>query len=291
MTNILGQSKSVGEIRGTISDYYGMLLPGVLVILYGPKIKGKLTVVTSERGLFIFRSIPPGIYNIKAELKGFKTFFKKDITVGPEETKIVAFVFRALQVVHECINVVVPDREDIEFPTIENKLDDLIDKISVGKILFNPPKEMKVSIKERIEVRISQNIKEDLTKKLKGRGVPQVEKIFVSSVMKVKLSGDTFKIDSLSEEQQIISSAGYTQWEWDITPLKSGNRFIHLSIAVSIYLDKYGEKIKSLPVMEKEIYIKVNLRYNFLNFLKKYWRWIIMTTIALIGLLLAIKGK
>jgi len=122
------------------------------------------------------------------------------------------------------------------------------------------------SYPNRVEVRISQNIKEDLTKKLKGRGFPQVDKILVGTEMNVELSSDTFKIDPLSKNVQFINSSGYTQWEWDVTPLKSGNRLIHLSVAIIIYLDKYGEKTKSLPVMEREIYVKVNYKIIFLNF-------------------------
>jgi len=43
---------------------------------------------------------------------------------------------------------------------------------------------------------------------LKDRGLPQVEKIIVGSVMKVKFSGDTFKIESFSDELQFVGSSG-----------------------------------------------------------------------------------
>jgi len=71
--------------------------------------------------------------------------------------------------------------------------------------------------------------------------------------------------------------------------LKSGLRLIHLSVAVSVYLDECGEKTKSIPVMDKEIYLKVNIRYSFFNFIKNNWQWIVGTIIAIFGLIFGFK--
>jgi len=124
--------------------------------------------------------------------------------------------------------------------------------------MFNPPEEMTEYITERVETRITQNINEDLIRGLKGKGIPQIDDIKVSSSMTVKLSGDTFKIILLSEEEQPLLSSGYTQWEWDVTPQKAGSRKLQLSVSASIYTPQFGEKKKSHPVMEKEILVKVN---------------------------------
>lgn len=297
------KEKSKSVMKGSIYDEEKNPIPGVAVTLIGPELPGKLCAITNEEGHFTFRSILPGTYTVIAVLGGFATIEKKGIRVAAGKTKVVNLLMK-MGVIEEEITVTAtspyvyqPQYEYLDeeaketiSPVLNKKFDEAISQLSIGKILFNPPEEMKVGIKERIEVRISQDIKTDLTKRLKGKGIPRVNEIIVGAVMKVKLSGDTFKIEPLSEEEQLISSSGYTQWEWDVTPLKSGNRLIHLSVSVSIYLDKYGEKTKSLPVLERGIYVKVNLRYNFLSFIKKYWPWIVTTIIALIALYLTFKG-
>ncbi len=71
-----------GNIYGTVLDSNtGQPLPGVTVILTGPKIAPQKAITTSE-GHFRFLSLPPGSYTIKASLKGFKTLLRKNIVVN-----------------------------------------------------------------------------------------------------------------------------------------------------------------------------------------------------------------
>jgi len=288
--SIFYAQERTGIIKGKITDEEGNPLPGVTVTVKGPAVAQR-TAITNESGVFRFLSLPSGEYFVTAVLPGFEIQSKENILVRIGDTTTIDFMMGWSSALEEII-VVTPEKPPVKIErdsVLIEKLDEEMAELSVGKILFNPPEIMKVGVKERIEVRISQNINEDLTERLRGRGFPRIEEIIVSTVMKVKLSGNDFKIESHSEEEQYIQSAGYTQWEWDATPLKSGNRLIRLSVAVSVYLDELGEKTKSLPVLEKEIYVKVNMSYSFYNFIKEKWEWIAGTIIALIGLYLAYK--
>lgn len=317
--SVINTKPTTGIITGVVKDKDGNLLPGVTVTIKG-RAGDQRSTITNSDGIYRFPDLPPGEYSITVALSGFKTIIKEKIFVGTGKTELVDFILglgtlkkykeEVPSVIHgakidkeEVPTVIYEAKKDkkeeahaeVEAPqvsTLNGMLGEEINQLSIGKILSNTPKIMRVGIKERIEVQISQNVKEDLTKRLRGTGFPQVEEIIVGSAMKVKLSGDTFKIESFSDEQQPINSSGYAQWEWDVTPLKSGNRLIHLSVSVSIHLDKFGEKTKSLPVMDKEIYVKVNLRYSFCNFIKNNWQWFVGTIIALLGLYLGyIKSK
>lgn len=277
-----------GTLQGKVIDELGNPIPGAVVTIKGPNIS-PLTTITNESGYYRFTNIPPGTYSIAVELIGFKTLVKENIVIQTDKTETVDFSLAPTAVLEEVI-VVGPGDEALSEEEIQDeKIDEEISKIKVGKIMFNPPEEMTEGERERVEVRISQNLKEDLTEKLKGKGIAHVEEIFVSSVMKARLTGGTFKIVAFSEEEQIVSTSGYSQWEWDVTPLKAGMRILGLSVAVSIKLKEFGEKTKSLPVMEKEIVVKVSPKYRVFNFLKNYWAWIIGTVIALIGLYYTIR--
>ena len=168
-------------------------------------------------------------------------------------------------------------------PDLSKVIDDEIKKLSSGLILFNPPQEMKVGVKERVEARITKTITEDLSKGLKGRGLPQIEEIKVNTLMGVRLNGDkvNFDIKALSHEEQIVTGDGFTQWDWDVTPLKSGIQRLLLSVTIRIKIPNYyGEERKDYPVFERPIKVKVNPIYSLKNFIKSYWQWIVSTIIG-----------
>lgn len=72
--------KETGSIRGTISDSDGKGLPGVTVTATSPSLVGGSTVVqTNTDGYYWFPYLPPGTYEIKAELTGFQTVGRQDV--------------------------------------------------------------------------------------------------------------------------------------------------------------------------------------------------------------------
>ena len=165
--------------------------------------------------------------------------------------------------------------------TILSKVvEDELNNLDIGRILFNPPQEMKVGVKDRVEVRIAKTIAEDFIKGLRGRGIPQIEKIKVGTFMKVRLVGDNFDIKSLSHDEQAVEGEDFTQWEWDVTPLTSGIQSLLLSVTVRIKIFNDGEETKDYPVFERRIKVKVNLIHSTKKFIEKYWKWIATTIIS-----------
>jgi len=81
-----------GNIRGVVLDGGdGTPLPGVAVTLESPLFAAR-AVTTSEGGLFRLINVSPGVYSLKCELTGFKTYLQKnlDIRVGTNfDLKIV----------------------------------------------------------------------------------------------------------------------------------------------------------------------------------------------------------
>ncbi len=162
-------------------------------------------------------------------------------------------------------------------PNRSKIVEDELKNLSLGQVLFNPPQEMQVGIKERVEVSISKTIKEDLSKGLRGRGIPQIEEIEVGTFMTVRLRGDNFDIKTISNEEQLVAGEGFTQWEWDVTPLGSGNHSLLLTVTVRIKLSEGDEEKKDYPVFERQIKVKVNPVYTTIQFAKRHWMWIITT--------------
>ena len=75
------QSRETGAIRGVVTDEQNVPLPGVSITLSGPSIMGTRTVVTDAEGAFRFPALPPGVYQLKAELQGFGTTVRENLRV------------------------------------------------------------------------------------------------------------------------------------------------------------------------------------------------------------------
>ena len=74
--------QTTGSIRGVITDESGAVLPGVTVTLKGPAVPGAPTTVSNETGVYRFPNLPPGTYEISAELAGFSTTAQTGIPVS-----------------------------------------------------------------------------------------------------------------------------------------------------------------------------------------------------------------
>jgi hypothetical protein len=61
-----------GSIEGIAKDASGALLPGVTVEARSPALVGVATSVTDDRGTYRFPALPPGIYDVSAQLQGFR---------------------------------------------------------------------------------------------------------------------------------------------------------------------------------------------------------------------------
>lgn len=70
-----------GDIYGTVILADGSKVPGVLVTITGDKI-GTKTTISSDKGNFRYVQLPPGMYELKFELEGFKTVVRKNAAVS-----------------------------------------------------------------------------------------------------------------------------------------------------------------------------------------------------------------
>jgi hypothetical protein len=70
-----------GEISGIVADASGLPVPGVTITLTNQATNVVRVVQSNESGLYVMSAIPPGTYDLKAELSGFRTIERKDIGV------------------------------------------------------------------------------------------------------------------------------------------------------------------------------------------------------------------
>src|SRR6516162_6260149 len=71
-----------GSINGGVSDPSGAVIPGVMVTVTDVERGVSRTLLTDEAGQYLAPSLTPGAYAGRAELTGFQTVERKNVSVG-----------------------------------------------------------------------------------------------------------------------------------------------------------------------------------------------------------------
>ena len=80
-TSAFAQGTQTGTVSGKVVSSDGTHLPGVVVTLSSPALQGGRNATTDASGAFIFRGLPPGVYNLKFALTGFSPF-ERNVSVA-----------------------------------------------------------------------------------------------------------------------------------------------------------------------------------------------------------------
>ena len=78
--------QTFGEITGRVTDPSGAGVPGANMTLTNTATNAARATVTSGEGLYTFPSVPPGVYNVKAEHQGFKVITSNNVEVQVQQS-------------------------------------------------------------------------------------------------------------------------------------------------------------------------------------------------------------
>ena len=82
-----------GTVAGTIRDASGAVLPGVTVTISGPTLQRQnVAVTTAADGTYRLQLVPPGTYQVVAELSGFNPQTRQNIVVVLNQQTTLDFV-------------------------------------------------------------------------------------------------------------------------------------------------------------------------------------------------------
>jgi len=121
-------------IEGAVKDGTGAILPGVTVTARGPSLPAGTTAVTDERGSYRFPGLPPGRYEVTAQLQGFTPSKVENVELylgqikRIELTLTVGAVTESVQVTAE--SPLIDVKQNAAFANIHK---DFIEKIPKGR--------------------------------------------------------------------------------------------------------------------------------------------------------------
>jgi hypothetical protein len=78
-----------GAVRGVVRDAEGGVLPGVTVTAVSPTVPGTYVSVSESDGQYRLLNLPPGVFDIAAELAGFTKYTRRQpyVSLTPAAAK------------------------------------------------------------------------------------------------------------------------------------------------------------------------------------------------------------
>lgn len=158
----------------------------------------------------------------------------------------------------------------------------------IGHMAYSIPDTMRVGEFHSISLIISKDTSKsqinhmvtDLDGKTRISSTIILNKVRVSSLMSAKLIdiGGNFIIKEISSSEQNVGDYGQTEWNWEVSPRKSGIKSLKLIISVKVE-NEFGISSQDIPVFRERIFIESNFKWTFKTFFKSYWQWLISTLI------------
>ncbi|HEV1994472.1 MAG TPA: TonB-dependent receptor, partial [Candidatus Acidoferrum sp.] len=89
---------SSGDIKGTVTDSSGSVLPKVPVVAVETERGSRRTAMTDDSGEYRVTGLSPGTYDVSAKLPGFQTAIRRGVTVTIGQTLIADFQLKVSSV-------------------------------------------------------------------------------------------------------------------------------------------------------------------------------------------------
>ncbi len=143
-----------GTITGTVTDQSNALLPGVAVTLTSRAlIGGSRTTTTTGTGTYNFIALPPGSYDLKFELAGFKAMTRSGIQINANFVATVNMSM-GVEALSETVSVtgespVIDSKSALTATTLDKGL---LDNIPTGRDIWVLTEEVAGTVPDRYNV-------------------------------------------------------------------------------------------------------------------------------------------
>jgi hypothetical protein len=97
LTVVPGYAQTAGEITGEVADSSGAMIAGAKVTITNQDTSSTRTIVANSAGVYSARSLPPGVYVVKAEAPGFQTAVRSGIELQVQQIARIDFEMRVGQ--------------------------------------------------------------------------------------------------------------------------------------------------------------------------------------------------
>jgi hypothetical protein len=158
--------------------------------------------------------------------------------------------------------------------TTDDLMEQAYAQLREGQLAFNPPQEMRLGESAVVRLRLTRYANVAAPTLVAGLGSDRrvlTDTVRVGSTMRAQLSGDTFQVESLSSEEQLVVGDAYNEWAWRVAPQAGGRHALTLRISAVITVDR-EKMIRDFPVKETTVTVQVSLMRTVGQALGNHWK-------------------
>src|SRR4029077_5246279 len=92
--SLAGFAQTAGQVTGLVTDPSGSVVVGATVTITNSQTNVARTTTTNSAGNYAFPALQPGVYNVKAELRGFQGEIREGVELQVEQIARIDFHLR-----------------------------------------------------------------------------------------------------------------------------------------------------------------------------------------------------
>src|SRR6266404_9783168 len=89
--SLSGFAQTVGQVTGFVTDPSGSVVVGATVSITNLQTNVARATTTNSAGNYAFPALPPGAYNVKAEMRGFRSQVREAVELQVEQIARIDF--------------------------------------------------------------------------------------------------------------------------------------------------------------------------------------------------------
>lgn len=154
--------------------------------------------------------------------------------------------------------------------------------LEMGNIRFESPEDVRVGEPVRLEMMVTQNIVESITKALNDAPHSKITTLRIGACISVSLQADCFTVIPLSPPEQRLAPGVTLHWAWEATPLKKGMHALGLDIALQLNAAGSEER-RTSTWRDGHIEVAGNLYFVIKTFLRQRWKAALPASLAVLA--------
>jgi hypothetical protein len=211
-------------------------------------------------------------------------------TVQPRRT---LFVLVAALVIAALFSTVIVKKLNMKlaYQPVPDVVKEDCQRLVAGKLVFAPSATMRQGQSQVVFARLSRGADTKILGGLDGSKVV-IENAQVSCLVSMKLDSQeegAFKIVKIPAgrtDEQILLPDKYSQWDWRVTPLKSGVLHLLLYVTPMLYVNGVGKGLKQFPQEPRIITVSPDRVYAVWGLLVAHWAiWSVLLTVIVVPFL------
>jgi hypothetical protein len=127
------QTSVSATINGIVTDQSGAVVPGVKITVTNIGTRQVFTTTTNASGYYVVPNLPPGVYDLQAERKGFEVYLSRDIHLDPASSVRVDCSLKVGQV-SQTVEVTAPP---VQVQTTSSQVSRLVDSTQMEQLPLN----------------------------------------------------------------------------------------------------------------------------------------------------------